>query len=86
MNNNNLNTAKDGNDAPPVLKFVIEGRTFESHEQYITDEQIRKIAGLPDEGELYLAISEPWQDEKILRPMVRPRDRDILPKTGAALT
>lgn len=48
-----------------LLKFIVEGRIFEWNEQYITDDQIKKIAGLPENSELYLSICEPWQDEPI---------------------
>lgn len=59
------NVERGSQHVRPVLKFVVEGRTFESHEQYLTEVQIRQIAGLSSEGQLYLEISEPWRDEKI---------------------
>jgi hypothetical protein len=49
-----------------TLKFVVEGRTFQSHEQYKTEAQIKQEAGLPADAELYLSICEPWQDEKLV--------------------
>jgi hypothetical protein len=63
MENVFLNTG--GHESRPLLKFMVEGRMFEWKEQYITDAQIKKIAGLPENAELYLSICEPWQDEPI---------------------
>lgn len=31
----------------------------------MTDVEIKLVSGLPAEAELYLAICEPWQDEKL---------------------
>lgn len=65
MNKRYLNDGREGHGSHPTLKFVVEGRTFEWHEQYITDEQIRQVAGLSADGELYLSICEPWEDELV---------------------
>jgi hypothetical protein len=62
---NTKNKTGDEQAVRPTLKFVVEGRTFESHKQYKTDTEIKQEAGLPAEAELYLAICEPWQDEKL---------------------
>ena len=48
-----------------VLALIIEGKTIEWNDQFITGEQAKKAAGLPAEAELYLSISEPWKDELI---------------------
>ena len=53
------------NDGHDVLPFFIEGRKFESDEQYKTGKDIKEIGGLPSDAELYLLIADPWKDELI---------------------
>lgn len=50
----------------PTLKLVVNKKNYNWLEQYITGEQIRKIAGITGNEKLYLLISEPWDDELIL--------------------
>lgn len=50
----------------PKLKLVIDNKEYEWAEQYITGEQVIKLAGIPQESDLFLKISPPWQDEAIL--------------------
>lgn len=47
------------------LKFVIEGREYETLDQYKTGGQLKDLAEIPRGTELYLSISEPYQDELI---------------------
>jgi hypothetical protein len=47
------------------LPFIVEGKPFNWPEQYITGAQIKALAGLPGDGELFLSISDPWKDEPI---------------------
>ena len=47
------------------VELIIEGRPYKWAEQYITGEQLKRLANLPLTSELYLAISEPWKDELI---------------------
>lgn len=47
------------------LKFIIEGKEFETLEQYKTGAELKQLAGIPLETELYLSISKPYQDELI---------------------
>lgn len=47
------------------LKFVIEGKEYETFDQYKTGAELKQIAGIPPETELYLSISKPYRDELI---------------------
>ena len=49
----------------PVLKIVVNKKNYDSFEQYVTGEQIRKIAGIKGEDKLYLRVTEDWDDELI---------------------
>ncbi len=64
--------AKDANEGgtkpsyPKVsLKFVIEGKEHETHEQYLTGAQLKSLAGIPLDTELYLSVIRPYKDELI---------------------
>ena len=47
------------------LKFVIEGKEYETCEQYLTGAELKQLAGIPLETELFLSISKPYNDELI---------------------
>jgi len=47
------------------LKFIIEGKEYETCEQYITGAELKQLAGIPLETELFLSISKPYEDELI---------------------
>lgn len=47
------------------LKLVIEGKKFESEQQYLTGAELKQLAGIPLETELFLSISKPYEDELI---------------------
>ena len=47
------------------LKFIIEGKEYETCEQYITGAELKQLAGIPLETELFLSISKPYDDELI---------------------
>lgn len=47
------------------LQFVIEGKNYETLDQYKTGAQLKEIAGIPLDTELFLSISKPYQDELI---------------------
>ncbi len=47
------------------LKFVIEGKEYETFDQYKTGADIKQLAGIPLDTELFLSISKPYQDELI---------------------
>ena len=48
-----------------VLRFTIQGKEFEWHDQYITGAEIKKIGDISLESEIYLSVKEPWKDELI---------------------
>lgn len=47
------------------LKFVIEGKEYETFDQYKTGAELKQLAGIPLDMELFLSISKPYQDELI---------------------
>jgi len=47
------------------LKFVIEGKIYETFDQYKTGADLKQIANIPLDVELYLSISKPYNDELI---------------------
>ncbi|MGB4770397.1 MAG: multiubiquitin domain-containing protein [Chitinophagaceae bacterium] len=47
------------------LIFTINGKQFEWKEQYILGAELKKLADIPLEEELYLSIQDPWDDELI---------------------
>jgi len=48
-----------------VVDLIIEGSPYKWHEQHITGEQVKKLAHLDKNANLYLSIPEPWDDEAI---------------------
>lgn len=48
-----------------ILNFKVEDRSFSTDKQYLTGAEIKKIAGLPLECELFLTVTSPWKDEPI---------------------
>lgn len=50
---------------PPFLEFIIEGQTLKSFEQYKSGQEIKLLASIPLDTELYLSIAKPWTDELI---------------------
>lgn len=64
----NLDNHDGASHAPKLkvpLKFVIEGNEHETFDQYKTGAQLKELAGIPLETELFLSISKPYQDELI---------------------
>jgi hypothetical protein len=51
----------DGN----VIPFTVNGTEYHWNQQYITGEQIKNLAQIPLETDLYLTVQEPWQDQLI---------------------
>ncbi|WP_420148594.1 multiubiquitin domain-containing protein [Spirosoma sp.] len=50
----------------PFLEYIVEGKSFNSKEQYVTGQQIKLGAGIPLDTELYLSVAKPWVDELIM--------------------
>lgn len=47
------------------LKLVIEGKQYETFEQYMTGTQLKELAGISLETDLFLSIARPYKDELI---------------------
>ena len=47
------------------LTFVIEGKEYETFDQYKTGAELKQLAGIPLDTELFLSVSKPYQDELI---------------------
>lgn len=47
------------------LKFVIEGKEYETFNQYKTGTELKQLAGIPLDTELFLSIKKPYSDELI---------------------
>lgn len=65
MNSNNHLGAKHAPNPKVPLKFVIEGKEYETFDQYKTGAELKQLAGIPLDTELFLSISKPYQDELI---------------------
>lgn len=48
-----------------ILEFAIDGKTYQSQEQYRTGEDLKKMAGISAGTDLFLSIAHPWEDELI---------------------
>lgn len=54
----------DGNNHP-TLTLTINGKSHEWPKQYISGAEVRKLGGIPEGIEIFLAIKKPWDDELI---------------------
>lgn len=61
----NIEGASDAQKLKSPLKFVIEGKEYETFDQYKTGAELKQIANIPLETELFLSISKPYDDELI---------------------
>jgi hypothetical protein len=52
-------------DNKEALLFFIDGKRFETFEQYMTGAGLKKLAGIPDHVKLYLAVQEGYEPELI---------------------
>ena len=64
MENNNKQMPEASSEKIP-LKFVVEGKEYQTCNQYITGAELKQIAGIPLDTELFLSISKPYEDELI---------------------
>jgi hypothetical protein len=80
----NAKGAIDASKLKVPLKFVIEGKEYETFEQYTTGAQLKELAGIPLETELFLSISKPYKDELIENEkevnLARPETEDFFVK------
>lgn len=61
MKNNNSTNVHN----KPPLKFIIEGKEFETTDQFKTGAELKVLGGIPLETELFLSIEKPYYDELI---------------------
>ena len=47
------------------LEFFIEGKKYETFDQYKTGAELKQLGGIPLETELFLSINKPYKDELI---------------------
>jgi len=52
-------------DNKEALLFFIDGKQFETIEQYLTGAALKKLAGIPEDIKLYLAVQEGYEPELI---------------------
>lgn len=65
MDSNNLHAGAHKPAPNTPLKFIIEEKQYETFDQYMTGAELKQLAGIPLETELFLSISKPYQDELI---------------------
>jgi hypothetical protein len=61
----NSEASIDAQQAKVPLKFIIEGKEYETREQYMTGTELKQLAGIPLDTELLLSVSKPYEDELI---------------------
>lgn len=61
----NINEALNTQKLKSPLKFIIEGKEYETFDQYIIGIELKQLAGIPLDTELFLSISKPYKDELI---------------------
>jgi hypothetical protein len=59
------NGAPDTHKQKNPLKFIMEGKEYETYDQYKTGLELKQLAGIPADTELFLSISKPYEDELI---------------------
>lgn len=66
INSNFIKMKKENlEESPKPLVISIEGEMYEWNKQYITGAEIKQLAGIAMDKELYLSLSDPWDDELI---------------------
>lgn len=48
-----------------ILVLKIENQMYEWDKQYITGAELKKLARIPKDKDLYLSLLDPWDDELI---------------------
>lgn len=65
MNSENQQGVVHPNNPKKPLTFVIEGKEYETFDQYKTGAELKQFAGIPLDTELFLSVSKPYNDELI---------------------
>lgn len=63
--NKESNGAPDTQKLNHVLKLVIEGKNYETHDEYKSGHELKRMANIPLDVDLYLSIEAPYNDELI---------------------
>ena len=48
-----------------TLKFVIDGSQFESYNEYKAGSELKQLAGIPLDTELFISVKRPYEDELV---------------------
>ena len=56
--------SENGSEKHP-LRLTVNDKNYDWSHQYITGAEIRNLANIPKEDEIFLAIKKPWEDESI---------------------
>ena len=65
MNSDNQHGVIHPHNPKKPLTFVIEGKDYETFDQYKTGAELKQLAGRPLDTELFLSVSKPYPDELI---------------------
>ena len=65
MNSDNQQEVVHPDNPKKPLTFVIEGKDYETFDQYKTGAELKQLAVIPLDTELFLSVSKPYQDELI---------------------
>lgn len=65
MNSSNHQGVSHSPNQQIPLKFIIEGKEYETLDQYKSGAELKQLAGIPLDTELFLSISRPYSDELI---------------------
>lgn len=61
----NLETKDAKGHGNHTLSITINEKKYEWSQQYITGAEIKKLGGIPETEDLFLAVKKPWTDEPI---------------------
>jgi hypothetical protein len=48
-----------------VLRFTIDGKHYDSHQEYITGAELKKLGKIHAEDDILLVIKQPWENQVI---------------------
>jgi hypothetical protein len=65
MNISNQDGVSHAHPQKEPLEFKIEGKKYKTFDQYKTGAELKQMAGIPLDTELYLLIKQPYEDELI---------------------
>lgn len=84
------NEPQNGQGGHDPLNLTVEGQEFEWPSQYITGVELKKLAKLPVDAELYLGAKEPWESELISNErridLARPEIEEFFVKNKLTIT